>query len=403
MGGCIGKPSASGDQRYADDYRYAASEAEASHAPESPRTSEGRLDDLRELSRGSPARAHFAPSGGYAYHPSQGMAPQWFSAGYGADTAASPEREMHAPRTALSDGECLLGGYLLDRHILGRPVVGSAFEQLRSANETVRETRRALRHGRGNVTADIEDSNGTSSLRTEAGRLSKRAVAQKSASGEPLNPGVRVVAAATTAQAGKCGEHAHVAAFLHADKIGEDEHLYVVGKADHSWAEWRGETSDRERDIVMDPWAKGPAIFAADGAFSRDAHKVDVDHHYDRTTGANAHAQLHELRQQRQWRMDAELGRQMKKLGPDFRYAEHRLWQPTSVLSDDFAQSVAHRMNEGLDPAVLSIHATDMARTLGASGSREVAQAARRIAEVAADPQGYPGRSHPALAEDDDF
>lgn len=101
--------------------------------------------------------------------------------------------------------------------------------------------------------------------------------------------------------------------------------------------------------------------------------------------------------------MDAELGRQMKKLGPDFRYEEERLWEPTSVLSDEFAKSVAHRMNEGLDPAPLANHATHMARTLGASGSREVAQAARRIAEVAADPQGYPVRLHPALAEDNDF
>ena len=403
MGGCIGKPSASYEHRYADDGGYSAAEAEAHHAPESPRGSEGHLGELRELGRGSPARAYFAPSGDYAYHPSHGMAPQWSSSGYAADTAASPEREMHMPRAALSDAECQLGGYLLDRRILGRPVEGSAFQRLRSANETVRETRRTMKHGRGNVTVDIEHSNGESSLRTEAGRLSRRAIPKQLASGEPLDPAVRAVAAATTAQAGKCGEHAHVAAFLHAAQLGEDEHLYVVGKADHSWAELRGETSDRGHDIVMDPWAKGPAIFAEDGAFSRNAHNMEVEHHYDRTTGANAHAQLHELRQQRQWRMDAELGRKMNKLGPDFRYTEERLWEPTSVLSNEFAQNVAHRMNEGLDPAILAIHATDMAVTLGASGSREIAQAARRIAEVAADPQGYPMRPHPALAEDDDF
>ncbi|PMS22071.1 hypothetical protein C0Z18_06015 [Trinickia dabaoshanensis] len=212
------------------------------------------------------------------------MAGQWSSSGYATDTAALPEHQVHATPAALSDGECQLGGYLLDRRILGRPVEGRAFEQLRSANQTVRETRRTLRHGRGNVTVDIEHSNGESSLRTEAGRLSRRAIPQKLPSGEPLDPAVRAVAAATTAQAGKCGEHAHVGAFLHAAKLGEGEHLYVAGKADHSWAELRAQTSDRAQDIVMDPWAKGPAIFAEDGAFSREAHKVDVDHHYDRAT-----------------------------------------------------------------------------------------------------------------------
>lgn len=346
---------------------------------------------------------YFAPAGDDPYHPSHSMAGQWSSSGYATDTAALPERQVHATPAALSDGECQLGGYLLDRRILGRPVEGRAFEQLRSANQTVRETRRTLRHGRGNVTVDIEHSNGESSLRTEAGRLSRRAIPQKLPSGEPLDPAVRAVAAATTAQAGKCGEHAHVGAFLHAAKLGEGEHLYVAGKADHSWAELRAQISDRAQDIVMDPWAKGPAIFAEDGAFSREAHKVDVDHHYDRATGANAHEQLHELRQQRQWRMDAQLGRKMKQLGPDFRYEGDTLRAPTPVLSDAFALNVAHAMNAGVDPAVLAFHATDMAVTLGASGPSEIARAATRIAEVAADPLGYPMRPHPALAEDDDF
>ncbi|WP_146013945.1 hypothetical protein [Trinickia dabaoshanensis] len=93
----------------------------------------------------------------------------------------------------------------------------------------------------------------------------------------------------------------------------------------------------------------------------------------------------------------------MKQLGPDFRYEEDTVRAPTPVLSDEFAWNVAHAMNAGVDPAVLAFHATDMAVTLGASGPSEIARAATRIAEVAADPLGYPMRPHPALAEDDDF
>lgn len=408
MGGCIGKPSTSYEHRYMHDGEYSAAEGEADHATESPRGSEGHLSELRELGRTSPAAARFAPSGDYAYHdhayhPSHGTAPQW-SSGYVADTAASPEHETHAARTALSDGECQLGGYLVDRLILGRPVDGSTLEKLRRANQTVSETRRALKYGRGNVSVDINDSGGTSSLRTEAGRLARRAIPQKLASGEPLDPAVRAVAAAMTAQAGLCSTHAHVAGFLHAAKLEEGEHVYVMGSSNpsHNWVEWRGETSDRGHGIVMDAWGKTSTILAEDGSLSHAGHPAVVDYHYDRTTGAHAHAQLRELQQQRQWRMDAELGRQMKKLGPDFRFPDEAVLEPASVLSDEFAQSVAHAMNE-VDPATLAMHATNMARTLGASGSPEVARAAGRIAEVAADPMGYPLRSYPALAADDDF
>lgn len=404
MGGCIGKPSTSYDHRYAADGRYSTAEAQEHDAQESPRSSEGHLGELRELGRGSPATAHFASSGDYAYHPSHGMTPQWSSSGYAADTAAWPEHGTHATHAALSDGECQLGGYLVDRQILGRPVQGSALEKLRSANQTVSETRRALKFGRGNVSVDIEDSGGASSLRTEAGRLSRRAIPHKLASGEPLDPAVRAVAAALTAQAGKCGEHAHVAGFLHAAKLEEGEHVYVMGSSNpnHNWVEWRGETSDRGQGIVMDAWGKASAILAEDGSLSHAGHPAEVDHHYDRATGAHAHAQLRELQAQRQWRMDAELDRQMKKLGPNYQYPEQTIWHPASALSDEFAQNVAHAM-DGVHPATLEMLATDMARTLGASGSPEVARAASRIAEVAADPMGYPLRSHPALAADDDF
>lgn len=68
MGGCIGKPSASYDHRYTDEGRYSAPEAEAHHAPQSPRRSEGHLGELREVGRNSPVRAQFAPSGDDAYH-----------------------------------------------------------------------------------------------------------------------------------------------------------------------------------------------------------------------------------------------------------------------------------------------------------------------------------------------
>src|SRR5690242_3473659 len=109
------------------------------------------------------------------------------------------------PRHPLSDGECQLGGYLMGRELVAGPVEGADFDNIRRANQTVIDTRTALRHGRGNVTDDIEYSGGQSTVRTAAGYYLGRSL--------PSNypEEVRRVAGAMTAQAGNCTEHADVA------------------------------------------------------------------------------------------------------------------------------------------------------------------------------------------------
>lgn len=66
MGGCIGKPSASYEHRYVDDGGYPAAEAQADHATESPRGSEGHLSELSNLNEDSPSRFSSGQSGGPA-------------------------------------------------------------------------------------------------------------------------------------------------------------------------------------------------------------------------------------------------------------------------------------------------------------------------------------------------
>jgi len=324
-------------------------------------------------------------------------------------------------RKALSDGECQLGGYVHARQVDGRPVEGPALERLKRGNETVMETRQALAHGRGNVTADINDSNGLSTIRTEAGRNARPKIPRHY--GQKL----RVAASTLAAQAGNCGEHAYVATFLHAGKLQNDEKVYCVGstKKDHGWAELRGKTSDRTDDVVMDAWAKGPAIFAVDGALSKDEHAVETEHRYDRRSGAKAHVKMQKLQRNEHSQIQADVHEEMAKLGPDFRYPsdESSVWTATPVISKEFAERVVDKMIQEPDPAKLApkhedqvrlaaervfigerwmaplrqeVHATQIARTLGASGVKEVSQAAARIAHVAVDLQHYPLASHPA-------
>ena len=331
-----------------------------------------------------------------------------------------------APRSTLSDGELQLGGYLQDRQITGRPVEGADFENIVRANETVMETREALAYGRGNMIDDVEYSHGVSSIRTAAGRRARKNLPPK------YDHPVRVAASSLAARAGNCGEHAHTAAFLHAAKLREGQEVCVVTDEtdDHSWAELRGGNADRSHDVIMDPWGKGPAIFAEDGACSSSGHELKVEQSYDRTTGAKAHAQMRKLHRRHGRQLKSDVREAMNTLGPNFRYPEPSLWPATPVVSDEFAQCALDRMIEEPNPAYLApppedggqgwaaprptnerwmaplrqqIHATEMARTLGAHDLRDITRAATRIADVAVDPRGYYLPSHPAQFAPEEF
>lgn len=173
----------------------------------------------------------------------------------------------------------------------------------------------------------------------------------------------------------------------------------------------------------MDPRGKGAAVFAVDGEFSQNGSSVSLQHHYDRATGATAHAAMQKLHREQGGAMQANLRKETNALGSDYRYPSKKVWAPTPVISEAFTQRVQqkiaqppsaaklapprsrgrHHANEpiAMDEARMAplrheIRATQTARTLDARGIREVTDAAKRIAEVAADLRGYPLSSHPA-------
>jgi DNA-binding transcriptional regulator YdaS (Cro superfamily) len=159
--------------------------------------------------------------------------------------------------------EMPLAGYLLARALDGRKVDGADLERLRRADESVRETRALLPHGRGNVRQDIDAGRHESTTRVDAARSSKL--------GTPS-----VAARAIWAGAGNCGEHAHLATVVHAGRLHAEsnEAVLLLGNVliDHGWAEaviprplrlsslWKPD----ERAIVLDAWKDGPAVFATD-------------------------------------------------------------------------------------------------------------------------------------------
>ncbi|HET9645993.1 MAG TPA: hypothetical protein VFP68_22165 [Burkholderiaceae bacterium] len=173
------------------------------------------------------------------------------------------------PRRSLAEvipEEMPLAGYLLARALQDRKVDGEDFERLRRANDSVREVRALLPFGRGNMREDIRASRGESSTRTKGGRDLRR---------DPVHAPEDV--AAIWAGAGNCGEHARLCTRAHAARLdsqsGESVIHYHNAQVDHSWVEalvprsfnptiyrWKPEP----RDIVLDAWKDGPAVFGPD-------------------------------------------------------------------------------------------------------------------------------------------
>lgn len=163
-----------------------------------------------------------------------------------------------------------LAGYLLARALDGRKVEGEDFDQLRRANDSVREVRALLSFGRGNVVEDIEASRGESSTR---------------ANGAHKHSGtwtLRVTnAAAIWSGAGNCQQHAELAASAHAARLDTQskETVTVLGnvRLNHAWAEsvvprpWKVSNLFRpsRRAIVLDAWKDGPAVLGPDSTRKR--------------------------------------------------------------------------------------------------------------------------------------
>ncbi len=348
----------------------------------------------------------------------QGLTPRTGSSRRQAVPEAPPK-----PASFLTDGERQLGGYLMAREIDERPVEGEALDTLRTANETLLQTRQLLPYGRGNVDDDINATNGLSTIIAQSGRSIQEAMWR-------AHPKPVVWAAiAMVAGAGNCGEHADLATFLHAAKLKEGEEVdntHVEG-FDHFWAVLHRATPDLERDVFIDPWGKGSVLFAVDGAMTYHPGERQTKFHYDQASGKEAHADMEMLETVLAARMRSGISNTMRRLGPDYRYPPEKLWAVTPIVAGRFANRVREEMSKpanlsklaplpdsttpSVEPPVIDeslmrplrqeIHATRIARTLGAHSVDTMAHAARRIVEVASDLRKYPLEAHPLQAKKD--
>ena len=199
-----------------------------------------------------------------------------------ADALRLPPVERHE--------EIPLAGYLFGRQIDGRAVPKQEIARLRSAHETVAQTRKLLPWGRGNVRSDVEATGGESLVRAYVAQELAQDLAKGNAAAFEDAP--NVAGAAMFARAGVCSNHAAVAMHLHAGKLeAPDETVHFTGRpfVDHAWSELR-KGRGRKNVIVMDAWAEGSAVYADDARHTRRAIGIKSYGRYGASDGRAAAA-----------------------------------------------------------------------------------------------------------------
>ncbi|OXJ21494.1 hypothetical protein CFB82_41185 [Burkholderia sp. HI2714] len=146
------------------------------------------------------------------------------------------------------------------------------------ATETVRSVRGMLR--RGNVSADIDETNARSYLKVAIGReiMSGNNMLPNNIQNElnSIDPIVKRSAVAKYMGAGNCGENADCAFMEHATRIRKGERLFRISdrNIDHGYVVLVNKNKSK---ILIDPWHDGPAIFLKDSVLAENKRVPVLD------------------------------------------------------------------------------------------------------------------------------
>jgi hypothetical protein len=278
--------------------------------------------------------------------------------------------------------EASLATYLAMRHVKGRTTNPGLVRDLRIANATVEDTRAALLHGRGNVSDDLRRSGNHSYIAVSLARhIEQRVTGGLEAQGRPLDATSRQALSAAAAAcfgAGMCSEYADLATHLHAPRLKPWQRIERTyhRQLDHAFAIVRTLGRAPRRDLVIDPWAYGPAVLREDAEFAvRGDRQVGRLYGYDRPGARRRYVAF------AQWMNELNHSSAVKRAarGEEARLRAHgatldpgRLWEPTSVYKGSFEARV-ERLADEATPLRLALAAVHTARSMGA-GVREAAR-----------------------------
>ncbi|WP_234420476.1 type III effector HopX1, partial [Xanthomonas fragariae] len=299
-----------------------------------------------------------------------------------------------APNAALSSNDLALAAYLLARDIDGRRVPPAEVGRLRKANDSISNTRQLLQFGRGNVDTDLRKTRNNSGWRTKAARQFKNELYARGA-GQFIDYAqqmTHLAAAAVVFGSGNCGEHASVTSIYHSSRLDAQETVHHVAKRNHAWVEARvpaGDDADSST-IVMDGWAKGPAILAPDSRFAARREKLCSNVQLDAASGRDARIATNDLILEMRAKGPAEVERRIHQgvtLSARFvAFIDSFLpsgigdWSEQHVLDDAFAGRVRAHLDASAASAELLARAERIAGEFGVVGVGGTAQAQQIIA-----------------------
>ena len=249
----------------------------------------------------------------------------------GANASAPPLRAQQA-------------GYLFLRAAQKKHADEADLDDLNRGQDVVDGVRIELSEGRANVKGDPEP--GAARLRALRD-VTLPAVGKKfTARGTAADTGIKA-AVVKFFKTGNCGEYRRFTALKAGEtmKPGETVHLVRHKKIDHHWiirSRKRNSRTIAGKDVVMDTWCDGPAIFAEDGRFSTPG-QATIDESIDiksakivSDTARQVETHLHETTTPEQ---------EVQKMLASGKKPHRRNWAPTPVLDQTKGRSVLDKLN----------------------------------------------------------
>jgi hypothetical protein len=211
---------------------------------------------------------------------------------------AAPRAPVVGPgkRSApLQHHEMQQAGYQLAAKLNGTPITSPAERRrLADANQTMHDTRLALKHGRGNVADDYLPSG-------------KHSVVATAVSERLSGPNDNMLAGTALALgAGKCDAHAEINSRVQSQKLGRGETVHGVVNSElglgtpHTWSEVRTKPAPGEKHkpspIVLDSWSTGPAARLEDTVWGSHASKTQVASSFSKFSGKSDFDKMQQIK-----------------------------------------------------------------------------------------------------------
>ena len=196
----------------------------------------------------------------------------------------------------LQHHEMQQAGYQLAAKLNGTPITSpDEHRRLADANQTMHDTRLALKHGRGNVADDRLPSGQHSVIATAVSeRLS--------------GPNDNMLAGTALALgAGKCDHHAEINNRVQSQKLGRGETVHGMVNSElglgtaHTWSEVHKKPAPGEpkpSPIVLDSWSTGPAARLEDTVWGRHAPKTQVASSFSKFSGKSDFEKMQQIKAQ---------------------------------------------------------------------------------------------------------